>query len=123
MDDLVAFLRARITEDEAIANQAFAEHNDAASEWSEIWSGVVQLGIYEDLILTHDRAVSCHIVRHDPARVLAEVDAKRELVDEHHPVDPCDAHDAALASMECPTLRALALPYADHPDYDESWLP
>jgi len=68
----------------------------------------------------------------DPARVLAECEAKRRIVERHGgtnwgaaPGDPypmmCDECQDAL--WPCPTLRPLALPYADHPDYDESWRP
>jgi hypothetical protein len=55
--------------------------------------------------------------------VLREVEAKRQIIDEHHPIDPCDAHDASLRSVPCDTLLLLALPYADHPDYRETWTP
>lgn len=80
-----------------------------------------------------------HIARHDPARVLAEVAAKRAIVELHglHPnchadIDGPDylicaichdyrRHDAAR--WPCATLRALALPHADHPEYREEWKP
>jgi hypothetical protein len=63
-----------------------------------------------------------------PARILAECYAKRRIIDEIRifpDVYSCDA--AYNESQECNvsemTLRLLALPYADHPDYDESWRP
>jgi hypothetical protein len=56
-----------------------------------------------------------------PDDVLADCDAKRRIVAEHHPIDPCDAHDASFQSIDCDSLRLLALPYADHPDYREEW--
>lgn len=63
-----------------------------------------------------------HIARHDPARVLAECEAKRQIIEWHDPAhDPCDAHDAEFKSIPCDTLKALAQPYADHPDFDPSW--
>lgn len=60
------------------------------------------------------------------ARVLAECEAKRAIVERFThgphggPMEPgwcwmCDAGEA--------TWRDLALPYADHPDYDEAWKP
>lgn len=57
---------------------------------------------------------------------LAECEAKRRIVSEHggqppYHVDPCDAHDAAGATIPCDTLRALASVYADHPDYRPEW--
>ena len=85
-----------------------------------------------------------HIARHDPARVLAECEAKRRIVGRHHPSDEyehqacvlcqwdvdCESpkHDhqyerGQATSFPCETLRDLAAVYADHPDYDESWRP
>lgn len=59
-----------------------------------------------------------------PARVLAECEAKRRIVEEHGGgADPCDAHDASFETIPCDTLRALALPYADHSDFREEWRP
>ena len=48
------------------------------------------------------------------ARVLAVCEAKREIV---------DWHGLTLEHDACRTLRALALPYADRPDYREEWRP
>lgn len=119
MRDLVGFLRARLDEDEAHAKMAFADHNDAGPEWSEIWSGAVELGDQSgDLLITNDLGVSRHIARHDPARVLAEVEAKRRIV----------AAVGGLSGQWCDeiggrVLGLLALPYANHPDYREDWRP
>jgi hypothetical protein len=51
-----------------------------------------------------------HIARHDPARVLADVEAKRRIVewDVEQPVDRG-------------VLNILASVYADHPDFREEW--
>jgi len=56
-------------------------------------------------------------------RALDEVDAKRRILAEHHPVDPCDAHDASGRSIPCDTLLLLALPYATRPGYRSEWAP
>lgn len=66
-----------------------------------------------------------------PARLLYECTAKRMIVAVHSigPVAP-SAHGPARGVTRCAhdgtrypclTLRALALPYADHPDYREEW--
>lgn len=58
----------------------------------------------------------------DSARVLAEVDAKRRIIDIHGSgADPCDAHDASMRTIPCDTLLLLTLPYAEHPDYQAEW--
>lgn len=76
-------------------------------------------------------------VRERAERVLAEVDAKRRIVELHHwETDPalralygvlcshCSAVSlGAYREWPCPTLLLLALPYAGHADYDESWRP
>lgn len=63
-----------------------------------------------------------HIARWHPARVLAECEAKRRIVEEHGVIDPCDAHDPMTGRAEpCPTLLDLASVYADHPDFDPAW--
>jgi hypothetical protein len=96
MDDLVKFLRARLDED--------AEPCEGASEY-----------------------VDCRDLSERRAR---DVEAKRRLVDEIVPrvkamwwtVNSewgCDPDDPDGEDI----LKILALPYADHPDYDEVWRP
>jgi hypothetical protein len=50
-----------------------------------------------------------------PDRVLAECEAKRRIVGL---IDP-DRNRWSVRNI----LGTLALPYADHPDYDEGWRP
>jgi hypothetical protein len=74
-----------------------------------------------------------------PARALREVEAKRRIVKAHEPVHPVLLREGAPSSDEgltilsycpvceteeppCPTLRALASVYADHPDCQEEWV-
>jgi len=85
-------------------------------------------------------AVGGHIVRHDPARVLLEIDAKRQLIarggpfctsncDEpgNEPMDPDTNWTAPLEHhLDCAAYKAagvLALPYSDRPGYREEWRP
>jgi hypothetical protein len=135
MDDLVQFLRDRLDEDERAARRAgdsfrqvgetgviVATEGDRAEECASAnWAGIAE-----------------HIVRHDPARVLAEVDVKRQLLDEVLAYEAKidgewgDCHTAdAIAAGQCPeiqpkditALRLLALPYADHPAFKPEWRP
>ncbi|MEL7974637.1 DUF6221 family protein [Isoptericola sp. F-RaC21] len=68
------------------------------------------------------------------ARLLAEVEAKRQLVHLAYEATGLDMDkdldrevDARQVSgiefVGERMLRALALPYADHPDFDEAWRP
>jgi hypothetical protein len=62
------------------------------------------------------------------SRVLAECAAKRRIVDLHRDARgdcySCSGdHGSDPTAAPCETVRELALPYADHPDYDEAWRP
>jgi hypothetical protein len=60
-------------------------------------------------------------------RVLAECEAKQRIVERHAPDSIGDGsslhvcHDSLADDTDCVELRALALPYADHPDYRQEW--
>lgn len=71
-----------------------------------------------------------HITRHDPAHVLAECAAKHRIVEEYEATVVAasaetdteagwivDGQEHSLARV----LRFLAMPYAEHPDYDPEW--
>jgi hypothetical protein len=61
-----------------------------------------------------------------PARVLAEVEAKRKIVDlweDPYEVPEHERERYFEAERTTEILRLLALPYARHPDYDEAWRP
>lgn len=117
MTNLVEFLLARISEDEADARDT-----EPLPEWA---------------VFDHD--VSGW---REAPRVLAECDAKRRVITEHSLLtNPLEAKDYCRMCVSpygfaaehptpgtgqtfpCLTLRALALPYADHPDYREEWKP
>ena len=106
MSDIVAFLRARLDEDEQYARSI--------------------PGMYEDAGMTAEMDNQGGLSGPDrERRLLRDVEAKRKIVELHLPerlgyftdinCQQCRVHDP------CPTLRFLALPYADHPDYDEAW--
>jgi hypothetical protein len=74
-----------------------------------------------------------HIIHWDPARVLAEIEAKRAILDLYRTHD--DRTSAALAAGLNPShpderrnavwavLRLLALPYRDRPGFRPEWAP
>ena len=105
---LPEFLHARISEDEALARAAAVA------------------------VTTQDAAPAGPAPTFDPARVLAECDAKRRIIDLAYEATGYDMTvdlerassaraDSALAFVGDRILKALALPYADHPDFDEAW--
>jgi hypothetical protein len=62
-----------------------------------------------------------------PGRILLECEAKRRIVEEwRRAQDEAEAGDTSgriAAFAFSLALQHLALPYADHPDYDASWRP
>jgi hypothetical protein len=121
--DLVEFLRARLDEDKWAARNAAADH----PSWTY---DPEQFAVYTDgyPIASHRfgdplaEVDGVHIARHDPARVLREVEAKRRLISEI--LAECEGagfdHRRGIYGK---VLRSLAAPYADHPDYREEWRP
>jgi hypothetical protein len=112
---LADFLLARVAEDEAAAGDAFYEgqHWYAEEEGVSRWPG-------DDTVWDADRKRDAqHVVRWQPARVLAECEAKRRIVELDWRGD--DSGPAQLLQED--VLRLLALSYADHPDYRQEWRP
>lgn len=152
MDELIAFLNARLDEDEQGARDAalaVADHTYAPIDAEEMSAKTAAWTTAR--VLMHKRvtvedpgwdpkvtdivwaSVGDHIARHDPARVLADVAAKRKLIEyitspQHLCPKPQDDEnywweggERVHRPIPCGCLRALAAPYADHPDYREEW--
>lgn len=139
MSDLMEFLLARLGEDEQVARAAAPgpwEYQDIDSvgggricdpevaiadvDWD---NEPVDPRIRRFRPAEQADATGEHIVRHHPARVLREVEAKRHIVREHHEQDPtaewCPTCDGQL--VPCQTLLHIASIYADHGDYRPEW--
>ncbi|MFD8710392.1 DUF6221 family protein [Streptomyces anulatus] len=150
MDDLVQFLRDRLDEDERAARLALGTNvmarvrrGQPAPRW--VPSPEEDAGIWDTDGIPRVKFVWArerdHIVRHDPVRVLREVEAKRRLLGEHQHDGsgacalcalPEDFDDDAEGNRTfsrsaqpwpCTTVKLLALPYADHPDHRDAWRP
>jgi hypothetical protein len=158
VDDLIAFLRDRLTEDERSARDAggiAAKIHGRYIPWSEVdesfqgefvetiaesprWeavgrrasstgktTGPNEVRTDSDFSVARASEIACaYIARHDPARVLREVEAKRLLITECERILAVRdwEYDDAPQFAEY-TLSALALPYSDHPGYQEAWRP
>ncbi|HEX6471142.1 MAG TPA: DUF6221 family protein [Streptosporangiaceae bacterium] len=139
--DLVAFIRARLDEDEAIATAAAEQHQGSATWRADLMvdhihgegaSMTLDLGrtVVDDTLnvepgeigLTHSEIR--HIALHDPAPVLRQVEAMRRVVDACEP-DHRDAMESGDDSTALATdaLRLLASIWSDHPDYRAEWRP
>lgn len=149
MDDLVQWLGQQLDEDERIARAA------TLGPW--VQSGIGDYGWTVDFgrpgagVETADNdqglADADFIATHDPARVLREIDAKRQVLAGYvlsvQAADDLAAlgqrlrasgKDALMTELEqestvhrrdalCGVLRLLAAPYSDRPGYREEWRP
>lgn len=119
--DLAQYLRDRLDETAAKARaqrQASPAwyYDDAANEVrDQVNSGTVAFVPTE--------ADAEHIVEHDPAHVLADVEAKRRLVEDMASVVGGDWYDAGELVLAEYVLCLLALPYAKREDYRKEWKP
>lgn len=163
-DALATFYRARLNDDTTIG--AAADQVDPGPWTAEVneearpdGAGIVLAATghtlwdcegADSLCMTGPSAQ--HAARHNPTRVLADIAAKRALLDdllaEHHRVvdgdcwytcpaateqregdTNCDDDrrggpcDCGLDERTERRLRILAQPYAAHPDYQETWCP
>ena len=128
MDDLIAFLKTRLDEDEQTAHEA------TDGPWVDEFSGETgHCVIPADAMSTREYVAKTqllaalpdarHIARHDPARVLAEVEAKRRLLDWLERTRSWATDNNLWTYDEAEALKLLALPYADHADYRDEWKP
>lgn len=145
--DLIEFLRARLDEDERVARsqrvpRKWHQGPGDDREWTTaemvcMWPPEFHTPYERD---KHWRGLTVdwpelaeHIARHDPARVLREVEAKRQIVDEcaywYDKVNDSATEEHPQPNLgerlevALPVLGLLGLPYAGHPDYREDWRP
>jgi hypothetical protein len=163
---LIDFIEAQLAEDEAAARTAIASHQGRRQSRNTLTYSNGQCANGGTWRVKQDRRVKVlsdcghlvmsgnhspepdHIARHDPARVLREVAAKRDLLNdiiaEKHRVidDPWYTCSAATEDRDGGTyaetegggpctcgrderverlLRLLAAPFSDHPDYNPEW--
>lgn len=106
MDDLTAFLLARLAEMEAPA----IEVRDKVAWRREVLGADDTMVWVIDDDYRHDTLG----VRHQ--WVLADIEAKRHMIG--YALEPNDQGD-----QDGFLLQLLALPFANHPDYSEAWRP
>lgn len=117
VDELIAFVRQQLDE-EAEDAQALADLFAAGGAW--VARGIEVLGV----AVTESSAHARHITRWDPARVLAEVEAKRRILDLWSSSDATaefpnfdGGHATALEDV----IGIMAQPYAGQPGWREEW--
>jgi hypothetical protein len=104
---IIGFLNARYDEEAREARALDHGH----------WNAVAESG-------ARDQTTENFLLRHDPARVLREIAAKRALVEQwadRYDDNPYSAsHEIADARD---VLHTLASVYTNHPDYQQKWAP
>lgn len=142
---IVEFIEARLAEDEAIARKAciparveysphpeltewFYEDGDEvqyvqtpemlSDKYAEAWCVTMDS---EGLSPAVDEKVGPHIARHDPARVLREVEALRAvLISTRERNDQIEGF-STTEEMVADDLAPIAAIWSDHPDYRAEW--
>jgi hypothetical protein len=113
--DIVAFLTHCLGEDEAYARELGA-HGDHDAILLQLMGGPAsEVGVSFALSLSTGRFLK----NLGPARVLADIAAKREILEWHTGWHQCA--DSVEEQRECVTVRLLAALYADRPGYNPAW--
>lgn len=116
---LTEFLLARLADDERVA-RGLDDRDDTVESGLEVHD---EPGLGAELVISK-------------TRLLAECEAKRRLVELHSgDAEWCGYSHGGMGThgdmgygpeplpVDCDTIKVLALPYADHPDYDTAWRP
>lgn len=117
-----AFVAARLAEDEIVAREAGPDAWQAGDRWVVTPLGAAWSVQRDDHVValaerTTPTEVIVHVARHDPARVLDDVAAKRRVHDAYRRAKPGSMNRSGLTIA----LKALACAWSDHPDFDASW--
>lgn len=117
--DLVAWLGEQLDEDERVAREALKPLSERDSR--------LAYHAYGDFAEVSPAFVA-HVARWVPDRVLAEVEAKRQILAEHHRLNPgvcvrCTDWQGGYEHQPypCRTVLALAQPYAGRPGWRPEW--
>jgi hypothetical protein len=135
--ELTDFIKARLDEDEAIARSAGGKVQGGHC-WRQVDAGRSPGLIGDELgnVVVYDEGMPIceqaeHIARHDPARALREVAAKRKILWDHTPkttgrrtaCSRCHYGNVLGANWPCLTMTSLAGIWSDHPDFHPQWTP
>jgi hypothetical protein len=132
MDDLIAWLRGVLDEDERLAKMAAEE---ARPPWRfEVWGGDAFPYLYvldandEAVVDVGTEGIARHVAAHNPAAVLADIAAKRKILgDENDGAAVFAVHERGicwpqeLTDWADDVIRLLASAYADRPGYRAEW--
>lgn len=130
MDDLVTFLTKRVTERQALIMQTVKKGQSGAK------LGPRDLTAHAEMRIRGMGSLELEAIN----RMIQEVEATRLIVAAHETAvnervagfplygsdywcETCHVPSGEAGKNWCKTLRLLALPYADHADYNREWRP
>ncbi|MGW0015507.1 DUF6221 family protein [Streptomyces tendae] len=125
-DEFLQWLREQLDDDAELAASG-----ETWTAFDESTQGTRRVDVDHSI----ERVVACtrawrglHIARHDPARVLREIDAKRQVIARYEQVDQLHESGAgngagAMRAGLLYCLMAYATVYADRPGYRDEWRP
>jgi hypothetical protein len=132
-EQIAAFLRARYTEAKTREESRRSVSGNLPFEWTHVYEYVEIDGRFRVPV---DAFYEKHGQPSADPVVLADLDAKLAVIDEHQDVNDGDCSTcvdgrwgypthggSSPQTHPCRTLRHLAVPFAAHPDYDERWRP
>ncbi|MGQ4733453.1 DUF6221 family protein [Streptomyces sp. Ju416(a)] len=142
-DALVAFLKARLDEDAAaiptglpdwhspgsrvVLAEGFNEYDVIDESLKAMLERDESLMPFGCVAVTDYDADAKYIARHDPARTLREIEAKRRILRAHEKwcEGRCEAKypDGGFDAAHYWSIKALAAVYDGHPDYLPEWRP
>ena len=123
MDELAAFILARVAEDHDLAYQAL--HDPGAGGILGVHTRnchAADTGRSVD-VAGHELLLdplACHNMNQSPEKVIAECVAKQRLVAHVQSID-WDYEPAGEQDYMHTILELLALPWRNHPDYSRHW--
>jgi hypothetical protein len=110
---LVEFLLARIAEDEDAAQAAFSGQMDPENGW-----GIDGRAVTPHVGVIHEEVQRLHVAKWNPARVLAECEAKRRIVE----LLDDNLQEPGYYQAVDYAMGYLAAAYADHPAFHPDWV-
>jgi hypothetical protein len=128
MEDLIDWFKAALDDEERVAQAKRPTYDD-------VEDSATAEDLFNAQMHTHACGYRMGCFGEDcccgsPARVLAEIDAKRRIIDEHPALanGACDRCSDGMWSSghqvhPCMTMRLLAQPYAHRPGFREEWRP
>lgn len=131
---LIRFVGDRLTFDELVAREAMSIRRDGTAhdpdsgcwEVANDWRDSARIE-GDDIVIYdeggHTIQQARHIARHDPARVLRDVEAKRRIWLKAAGYTSSAIADTDFKAAWETVLEELASIWSDHPDYEKDWEP